>query len=149
MSSIMKKWAVVAGMLILVQTTFAQRRERDKILDRKVFVVTMELQVEKERNKEDPFEEELSFRTNKMTSKEMRMSNMGGFQMGEYVVNEKKEVVGEEVFHFEAINKNAKDMSLKWEGKVFGNQIEGTAIVSKKGKIKEQYAFKGALKEKK
>ena len=78
----------------------------------------------------------------------MRMSDMGGFQMGEYVISEKEEVLGEEVYHFQAINKNAKGMSLKWEGKVFGGQIEGTAIVSKKGKIKEEYAFVGTMKEK-
>jgi hypothetical protein len=128
-------------------TAIAQRKPKDKILDRKVFVITMEDQSDK-RGKADPFEEELSFRSNKMTSKKMRYSDKGGFQAGEYVISNKEEVLDEKVYHFQAINKNAKGMSLKWEGKVFGGQIEGTAIVSKKGKIKEEYTFTGALKEK-
>ena len=148
MSRNVSRLYVAMVMIFLVHSSFAQRRPKDRILDRKVFVIEMELQAEKERNKEEPFEEELSFRNNKMSSKQMRMSDMGGFQMGEYVISEKEEVLGEEVYHFQAINKNAKGMSLKWEGKVFGGQIEGTAIVSKKGKIKEEYAFVGTMKEK-
>lgn len=132
----------------LTTNVFAQRRPKDKILDRKVFDVTMELVVEKERKKQEPFEEELRFKSNRMTALKMRRPDRGGFQMGEYAIIKKEEVLGEKVFHFQTINKNAKKMSLKWEGKVFGNQIEGTAIVSKKGKIKEEYVFSGELKKK-
>jgi hypothetical protein len=106
----------------------------------------MELQEEKKRNQEEPFEEELSFRSNKLTSKVMRMSDEGGFQMGEYAIGKREVVMDEVIFHFEAINKNSKGLSLKWEGKVFGNQIEGKAIVSKNGKVKEEYVFTGSLK---
>lgn len=139
---------VVVFIALFALPALAQRRPKDKILDRKVFVVTMELQVEKERKKEEPFEEQLTFKSNKMTSLLMRRPDNGGFQMGEYVVNKKEEVMGENIYHFQAINKNAKAMSLKWEGKVLGDQIEGTAIVSKKGKIKEEYVFTGELKKK-
>lgn len=148
MMSSLRMFRVVMVISLLWSSAYAQRRPKDRILDRKVFLVTMELQVEKERQKEEPFEEQLSFRSNKMTSRQMRMSDKGGFQMGEYVISETQELMGEEVYHFQAINKNSKAMSLKWEGKVFGNQIEGTAIVSKKGKIKETYAFSGSLKQK-
>lgn len=137
-----------AFIAISVIPSLAQRRPKDQILDRKVFVVTMELQEEKERKKEEPFEEQLTFKSNKMTAIEMRKPDRGGFQMGEYVISEKEELMNEKIYHFQAINKNAKSMSLKWEGKVFGSQIEGTAIVSKKGKIKEEYVFTGELKEK-
>lgn len=148
MRNYFRAFSTLVFVAIFVLPTFAQRRPKDKILDRKVFVVTMELQVEKERKKEEPFEEQLRFRSNKMTSMQMRRSDNGGFQMGEYVINEKQELMGEKIYHFEAINKNSKGMSLKWEGKVFGTQIEGTAIVSKKGKIKEEYTFSGEQKEK-
>lgn len=129
-------------------SAFAQRRPKDKILDKKVFVVTMEEQTDKKKKVMNSFEEELSFRSNKMTPTHMRSPDVWGFQMGEYVISDKKEMVGEEIYHFEAINKNPKGMSLKWEGRVFGGQIEGTAIVSKKGKVKEKYSFSGALKKK-
>ena len=148
MSQYFKIFSVITFIALFGFSSFAQRRPKDKILDRKVFVVTMELQVEKERKKEEPFEEQLTFRSNKMTSMQMRRSDNGGYQMGEYVISETEEIMGEEIYHFQAINKNSKGMSLKWEGKVFGKQIEGTATVSKKGKIKEEYAFKGELKQK-
>ena len=129
-------------------TSWGQRRPKDKILDRKVFVVTMEHQSDKKK-KINPFDEDLTFRSNKLTSKHMRMSDAGGFQPGEYVITEKEEILGEKIYHFQAINKNSKSMSLKWEGKIFGDQIEGKATVSKKGKVKQEFQFAGSIKQKK
>lgn len=134
--------------MINMSSVFAQRRPKDYVLDKKTFVVSMELQEEKKRLQEEPFEEELTFRSNKMTSKIMRMSDEGGFQMGDYAIIKKEELMDETIYHFEAINKNAKDYSLKWEGKVFGDRIEGKAFVSKNGKIKNEYHFSGLLKKK-
>jgi len=147
MSNSVRKLSIMVIMLILVQSTFAQRRPKDKLLDRKVFVVTME-EVSDKKKKEEPFEEELSFRTNKMASRQMHSPDRGSFQMGEYTISKVEKLMEDAVYHFQAINRNQKGMSLKWEGKVLGNQIEGKATVSKKGKIKEEYTFSGALKEK-
>ena len=140
-------WGLVICVLFYLNTVTAQRRPKDKILDRKVFLVTMEHQSDRKKTLE-PFEEELSFRSNRMTAKHMRMSDSGGFQTGEYAISNKEEVMDEIVYHFEAINKNAKGMSLKWEGKVFGGHIEGIAIVSKNGKPKQEFAFTGSIKAK-
>lgn len=128
----------------------AQRRPKDRILDRKVFTISMELQSVKKKRKKpvEPIESELSFRSNKIGDTYMRHSDNGGFQKGEYVIYEKEEVLDETRYRFEGINKNSKNMSLKWKGSVFGGQIEGTATVSKKGKVKAEYTFSGALKEK-
>ena len=79
----------------------------------------------------------------------MRLSDSGGFQPGEYVITKKEEMLGENIYHFQAINKNSKGMSLKWEGKIFGGQIEGVAVVSKKGKVKQEFLFTGFIKQKK
>lgn len=125
---------------------FAQRRPKDKILHAKVFVVTIEQQQIKKKKELPPFEDELTFKSNKFTSKHMRHPDTGGFQQGEYAISKKEELLGETVYHFEAINSNSKGMSLKWEGRVFGNQIEGTAIVSKNGKVKQEFTFSGTLK---
>ena len=133
--------------MLAFSASWAQRRPKDKILDRKVFSISMEhLTVKKK--KLIPFDEELTFRSNRLTTKHMRMSDAGGFQPGEYVITEKEEMLGEKIYHFQAINKNSKGMSLKWEGKVFGDQIEGKATVSKKGKVKREFAFNGAIKQK-
>jgi ribosomal protein L23 len=133
--------------MISLGVVSAQRRPKDKILDRKVFVVTMEHQTTKKKNL-TPFEEELTFRSNKLTSKHMRLSDAGGFQSGEYVITEKEEMLDEMIYQFQAINKNAKGMSLKWAGRIFGDQIEGIATISKKGKVKREFGFAGAIKQK-
>ncbi len=134
-------------LITLSVSVFGQRRPKDKILDRKVYVVTMDLETTKKK-KPEPFEEELTFRSNKLTSKQMRGVDGGSFQPGEYVITSKEEMLGEMIYQFQGINKNSKNMSLKWEGKVFGDQIEGKAFVSKKGKVKQEYSFSGAIKQK-
>jgi hypothetical protein len=101
-------------------------------------------QEEKERKRKEPFEDELSFRSNQAWSKVMQGADNGRFLRGVYAVK-KEEVMGEYIYHFQIINKNSKGMSLKWEGKVFGDQIEGSATISKKGKVKEEYTFTGML----
>jgi hypothetical protein len=138
----------VIVLMLAFGTSWGQRRPKDKTLDRKVFVVSMEHQTTKKK-KLSAFEENLTFRSNKVTAKHMRLSDAGGFQPGEYVITKKEDMLGENIYHFQAINKNAKGMSLKWEGRVFGNQIEGVAVVSKKGKVKQEFLFTGAIKQKK
>lgn len=140
------KLLVLCLLIILLRFDdgFSQRRPKDRILHKKEFVITMEHQEEKERKRKEPFEDKLSFRSNKAWSKHMQGADNGAFLRGDYAVK-KEDLLGESVYLFQAINKNSKGMSLKWEGKVFGGQIEGTATVSKKGKIKEQYTFSGTL----
>lgn len=124
---------------------FSQSRSKDRALDKKEFSIVLELQEDKKK-KQEPIEDELSFRSNKAWSRHMQSQSNGGFLRGAYAVKP-EEMMGEKIYHFQIINKNAKGMSLKWEGKVFGDQIEGTATISKKGKIKEEYTFKGSLED--
>lgn len=130
--------------LFLSAFSFAQRPPKDKILDKKTFTIIMRQKEENEKKRKEPFDDELNFRSNKAWSKVMQGSDNGMFLRGDYVVS-KEEVLGESVYRFQIINKNAKGMSLKWEGKVFGDQIEGTAIISKKGNVKDEYTFSGTL----
>ena len=133
-------------MSILVVSAQAQKRPKDKLLDRAKFVVLMDDQSDKKK-KEEPFEEELSFRNNRMSTRQMRTPDRGSFQMGDYAISKVEKIMDDAVYHFQAINRNPKGMSLKWEGKVMGGRIEGKATVSKKGKIKEEYTFSGEQKE--
>ena len=136
-------------LLVTATSVLGQRRQKDKILDRKVFVINLEEQSTKKKKKEPAtIESELSFRSNKLVARSMQSPDNGGFQAGEYVIYEKEEILDEKRYKFEGINKNSKGMSLKWKGSVFGGQIEGTAVVSKKGKVKKEYSFTGALKQK-
>lgn len=146
------KKLVLATLLVvsIAVVANAQRRPKDKILDRKVFVVTMQMKSEKKRKKSpEPFETELSFRSNRVVARHMQKPDAGGFQAGEYAIYEKETVLDENKYKFEGINKNSKGMSLKWNGTIYGGQIEGTAVVSKKGKVKQEFDFEGALKQKK
>lgn len=147
MRNYFKTLFTVVPMLLMAVSTYAQKRPKDKLLDRAKFVVTMTNQSDKKKT-EEPFEEELSFRNNRMSSRQMRTPDRGSFQMGEYAISKVEKIMDEAVYHFQAINRNPKGMSLKWEGKVMGTQIEGKATVSKKGKIKEEYTFSGEMKEK-
>lgn len=144
--------AVLFSTIVLVFSfvgnTYAQRRPKDKVLDRKVFVINLSEVNEKKKKAAEPIESELSFRSNKLVARSMQSPDNGGFQAGEYVIYEKEEVLDEKRYKFEGINKNSKGMSLKWKGSVFGGQIKGTATVSKKGKVKQEYTFSGALKQK-
>ena len=132
--SFLSLWILLFGF----STGFSQRRPKDRILDKKEFTITLELQGNKKKNLK-PIEDELSFRSNKAWSSYMQSQTNGGFLRGDYAVK-KEEVLGEKIYVFQIINKNSKGMSLKWEGKVFGEQIEGIATISKKGKVKEEYA---------
>jgi len=143
-------WFLLLIFLLASLSVNAQRRPKDKILDRKVFTITMELQIKKKKKKKvpEPIESELIFRSNKLGDTYLRHPDNGGFQKGDYVIYKKEPILDEVRYLFEGINKNGKGMSLKWKGSVFGGQIEGTATVSKKGKVKTEYIYSGALKEK-
>ena len=139
------RWFALLVLILLLSfdSGYSQKRPKDRILDKKEFAIKLELQEDKKK-KQEPIEDELSFRSNKAWSQHMQSQANGGFLRGDYAVK-KEEVLGEKVYVFQIINKNSKGMSLKWEGKVFGDQIEGIATVSKNGKIKEEYAFSGVL----
>lgn len=124
----------------------AQKIAKDRILDRKTFRVELRL-VDTKKKQESLIEEELSFRSNKLSTLKLKSADMGGFMAGDYQIYETENVMDEKLYRFEAINKNAKDMSLKFVGTVFGEKIEGTATVSKNGKVKEEYTFSGTLKK--
>jgi len=125
----------------------AQKIAKDRILDRKTFKVEL-LLVDTKKKQEGVIEEELSFRSGKLSTLALKTTDMGGFVAGDYQIYETVDMMDEKLYRFEAINKNSKDMSLKFVGTVFGEKIEGTATVSKNGKVKEKYTFSGTLKKK-
>ena len=135
------RFILITLIASLAISASAQKKPKDKFLDKKVFWTTMTL---KGKKKMITFEDEMSFRSGKMGSR--RMQTDEGFIKGEYIVTETIDMDGELVIKFQGINKNSKGLSLKWEGSVFGETVEGKAFVSKKGKLKKEYFFVGELK---
>ena len=131
--------------LLAAHHSIAQSRTKDRILDKKQFTISLMLKDDK-RDAESIIDQ-LNFRSNKAWSDHLQSLSNGGFLRGDYAILSKEEVLGEYVYHFQIINKNAKGMSLKWDGRYFGGQVEGTAIISKRGKIKDEYTFSGSLKD--
>ncbi|MFC2176383.1 hypothetical protein ACFLR1_05380 [Bacteroidota bacterium] len=140
-----KALLVLLALVISVGTANAQRRPKDKILDRNVFIVRMELQSKKKKNEEGVFDDEISFRSGKMGS--IQMMRKLSFQRGEYAIYDIERGSPHSIIKFNGINRNEKGFSLKWKGEVIGRKIEGTAIVSKNGKIKKEYTFSGEQEE--
>ena len=136
------KAALVFLLVFCCSGVFAQNRPpKDKLLDKKGFWTTVTLKAKK---KMVSFEDEMSFRSGKMGSRKLQTEE--GFIKGDYVITETLEMDGDPIIKFQGINKNSKGLSLKWEGTIFGESIEGTAVASKKGKIKKEYFFVGELK---
>ncbi len=85
---------MVLMLLILSASTYAQRRPKDKILDRKVFVIHLEeVSTKKKKKAAEPVESELSFRSNRLVARYMQSPDGGGFQAGDYVIYEKEDVL--------------------------------------------------------
>ena len=56
---------------------------------------------------------------------------------------------GDRTVTFDATLKNDGEEELVWNGTIKGTEVEGTAVLSKKGKVKKEYSFAGSLKQKK
>lgn len=119
----------------------SKKPPKDRLLDKKTFYTEIQ---ESGKKKAVSLEDEVGFRSGKMGSKMMQAEL--GFLKGDYIIVNKTDVDGDLILQFEGINKNSKGQSLKWEGQVFGEAISGKATMSKKGKIKKEYEFKGTLK---
>ena len=135
---------VLAIALFSVQANvFAQKKEKDKFLVNKVFTVDLTETGGKKTAK--PESDEISFKGDKMNSKFMVSEYK--FSSAAYTVSVDSSSGSKEIT-FSSNGKNPDGEEIKWDGTVTDDAIEGTAVISKKGKTKKEYAFSGALKEK-
>jgi len=118
-----------------------EKVEKDKELDKKVFLIDL---TETGKKKGKAEQDELSFSNNKFKSKVMAEDK---FAADIYTVTVDSSS-GEKVVSFESTLKNEGE-ELLWNGTIKGEEIEGTAVLSKKGKTKKEYEFSGNLKQKK
>ncbi len=123
----------------------AQKKAKDKILANKLFVVDIAEVTGKKVGKKAM--DEISFKSEKLNSKFMTKEN--AFPAALYTITEVDSSSTPWVITFISEGKSQEGEDIKWQGTVTGDDIEGSAIISKKGKAKKEYSYTGALKEKK
>jgi hypothetical protein len=144
-SAFLNKTTLFLALFVMAYNySFAQKKQHDKLLDNKTYIVDLTLQGGKKTPK--PIPDELNFKTDKFKSK--AMADESEFAAGAYTATiDTTEAV--KVISFDAESKNPNDEILHWVGTVTGENIEGKATLIKKGKTKKEYAFTGTLKTKK
>jgi len=139
---ILSSLASIAVLVACSTNAVAQKKEKDKVLANKIYTVEF---TDKGAKKPKPVSDEISFKTEKLNSKFMTTENK--IPAGPYTVSVDSTAspVG---ITFQSESKNGDGEELKWEGTVTDEAIEGTAVISKKGKVKKEYSFSGTLKAK-
>ena len=138
--------AIILCFLTVSNSVYAQKKSPpDKLLGGKIYTIEL---AEQGKKAGDPEADEITFKTNKFTSKIMKTE--GKFIPSAYTVELDTSDVDNKVITFETESKNPSEDLLKWTGTVAGEEIEGTATwTNKKGKVKKEYTFSGTLKGKK
>lgn len=121
----------------------AQKKVKDKVLAGKVFVVELTETTNKKVGK--MVTEELSFKSEKINSKTIASLK---FPASLYVILEVDSSSTPPSVLFSSEGKSQEGEDIKWEGTVTGPDIEGTAVISRKGKTKKEFAFTGSQKVK-
>lgn len=137
---------LLATVLLVFGQSFAQKNKADKPLDG--FNYDVKITVEAQAKLTKPMEDDLSFKGNKMKSK--ALAEKYNFKAGEFTATVDSSNAEEVVITFDAVMKGeTPDDVLTWHGTVTGEDIEGSAIWTKKGKTKKSFAIVGLQKKKK
>ena len=137
---------ICAALMFVAAQSFAQKNKADKPLDG--FNFDVKLTVEAQAKPTKPMEDDLSFKGNKLKSK--ALADKYNFKAGEFTATIDSSNAEEVIITFDAVMKGeTPDDILTWHGTVNGEDIEGSAIWTKKGKTKKSFAFVGLQKKKK
>ena len=132
--------------LAVSNSAYAQKKPApDKLLAGKIYTIEL---AEQGKKAGDPEPDELTFKSDKFTSKVMKLDEK--FLPSAYTAELDTTDAANKIITFETESKNAGEELLKWTGTITGEDIEGTAVwTNKKGKLKKEYTFTGTLKGKK
>jgi hypothetical protein len=135
---------IAAGLAFMATTAFAQKKEKipPGPLDKKTFAVE---RTKDGKKKGTPEKEDLKFASGKFNWTTMVAD---GYKPAAYEATYDS-TANPITCAFTSEAQGDKDMVFKWEGTITGDDIEGTATLTKKGKVKESYAFSGTIKGKK
>ena len=124
--------------------SFGQKKEKDKILAKKVFNVTIQGTGKKGKENKD---DKVTFMNGNISSPFITAEEK--FNPFPYTVTVDSSSAPIITISFTADGKNPEENTIKWEGSVTDDTIEGKAVIfSKKGKVLHEYLFTGTLKEK-
>ena len=149
----MKKSPVILFVSILLMsaiTAFAQKKKEKSPVDGKIYDVTIfEVKAGKS-GKSLP--DQISFKTQKVKSKVIEEKI--DWTAVKYTITSDSSYTESEgdamrAIAFEAEATNENDETLKWSGTINNASIDGTIVLSKKGKTKKEFTFSGTEKAKK
>ncbi len=124
--------------------SFAQKKEKDKILVNRIYTVDFTETSSKKPGK--PVSDEISFKSDKLNSKFMTTEHK--FPAAAYTVSVDSSV-SPKTITFQSESKSPDGETLKYDGTITDDAIEGTAeVTSKKGKTTHSYTFSGSQKVK-
>jgi hypothetical protein len=138
---IMKKILLVCIITWTGLAVFAQAKKKSPI-DGRIYSLTLTPEGEK---KAEAMKDEASFALGKFKSTFLMQA---GFTQTDYDF-EVDSTSGNEIIKFTVEAKNENQERFSWDARLEGDQITGTAIIRKKGKIMHTYAITGNWKNKK
>jgi hypothetical protein len=137
---------ILTALFFVSGSAFAQKGKKDKPLDG--FNYDVKITIEAQTKPTKPLEDDLSFKSDKLKSKVL--AEKYKFKPGAFTATVDSSNIEEVVITFDAVMKGETDDDLlTWHGTVTGEDIEGTAIWTKKGKTKKSFAIVGIQKKKK
>jgi hypothetical protein len=139
----MKKNLILAIALLTGSSLFAQAKKVKSPLDNRIYTVTLTPEGEK---KAEPQKDELSFLPGGKFKSTFLLT--AGFQQTDYEY-EVDSTAGFPVIKFTVEAKNENQERFSWEGSIEGDNLTGTSIIRKKGKIQHTYNITGTWKNKK
>lgn len=140
----MKRTLFIALALIASNGVFAQAAKKVKSpLDNRIYTLTLTPEGEK---KAEPVKDECTFLPAQKFKSTFLLT--AGFQQSDYEY-EVDSTSGSEVIKFIVEAKNENQERFSWDASIEGDNITGTAIIRKKGKIQHTYNITGKWKNKK
>ena len=138
----MKKIALLLLIATSSITGFAQAKKKSPI-DGRIYAITL---TEEGKKKVEPIKDDMTFiavgkfKSNYLIQAQFPQSDY------EYEVDSTASPVA---IKFTVESKDADNGRFSWEGTIEGDNVSGTAIIRKKGKIVHSYTFTGTHKNKK
>lgn len=138
----MKKIALLTIITVSSLTSFAQAKKKAPLSGRIYAIVLME----EGKKKVEPINDNMSFLAGEKFNTNFMFQAQ--FPQTDYLY-EIDSSSGSPVYKFTVESKNSDEGRFSWEGQVEGDNISGTALIRKKGKIIHTYSFTGTHKNKK
>lgn len=140
----MKKTALFILLSVFSFSGFAQAKKKHPLSGR-IYAITL-IEESDKKKKPEPINDNVSFLAGEKFNTNFMFQAQ--FPQSDYQC-ETDTSSGTPIYKFTVESKNADEGRFSWEGQVEGDNISGTAIIRKKGKIIHTYNFTGTHKNKK